>query len=71
MKKIKANHVLQECARCSWNNGRGSKACEVYKDKRNVMLDDRGNCYSRLYSDAKRNKIKQECRKYEDVFKGK
>ena len=35
---MKSNHELEECKQCAWNKGRSFTACEVFLDKRNVIL---------------------------------
>ncbi len=51
---MKSNHELEECKQCAWNKGRSFTACEVFLDKRNVILDEYGRC------NALANKTKKE-----------
>ncbi len=50
---MKSNHALEECKQCAWNKGRLFTACEVFLDKRNVILDEYGRCNA-LADEAKK-----------------
>ena len=50
---MKSNHALEECKQCAWNKGRSFTACEVFLDKRNVILDEYGRCNA-LADEAKK-----------------
>ena len=65
---MKSNHALEECKQCAWNKGRSFTACEVFLDKRNVILDDCGRCNA-LADEAKKKQIELECQMYENRIK--
>ena len=62
--KKESNHDLIECETCAWNEGKGYKDCRVYTDKRDVILDDEGRCYSRA-DKKKRKEIERNYKLYE------
>lgn len=65
---MKSNHELEECKQCAWNKGRSFTACEVFLDKRNVILDEYGRCNA-LADEAKKKQVEFECKMYEQKFK--
>lgn len=65
---MKSNHELEECKQCAWNKGRSFVACEVFLDKRNVILDEYGRCNA-LADEAKKKLVELECKMYEQKFK--
>ena len=65
---MKRNHALEECKQCAWNKGRSFAACEVFLDKRNVILDDYGRCNA-LADEAKKKQIELENQIYEQKVK--
>lgn len=65
---MKSNHELEECKQCAWNKGRSFTACEVFLDKRNVILDEYGRCNA-LADEAKKKQIELECKMYEHKVK--
>lgn len=65
---MKSNHELEECKQCAWNKGRSFTACEVFLDKRNVILDEYGRCNA-LANKTKKKQIELECMMYEHKVK--
>ena len=65
---MKSNHELEECKQCAWNKGRSFTACEVFLDKRNVILDEYDRCNS-LADEAKKKQVELECKMYEQKVK--
>ena len=65
---MKSNHSLEECKQCAWNKGRSFTACEVFLDKRNVILDEYGRCNA-LADEAKKKQVELECKMYEQKVK--
>ena len=65
---MKSNHELEECKQCAWNKGRSFTACEVFLDKRNVILDEYGRCNA-LADEAKKKQVELECKMYEQKIK--
>jgi len=65
---MKSNHTLKECKQCAWNKGSSFTACEVFLDKRNVILDDYGRCNA-LANEAKKKQVELECKMYEQKVK--
>jgi len=61
---MKSNHELEECKQCAWNKGRSFTACEVFLDKRNVILDEYGRCNA-LANEEKKEQVELECLLYE------
>ena len=61
---MKSNHELEECKQCAWNKGRSFTACEVFLDKRNVILDEYGRCNA-LANEEKKKQVELECLLYE------
>ena len=65
---MRSNHALEECKQCAWNKGRSFTACEVFLDKRNVILDEYGRCNA-LADEAKKKQIELENQMYENNIK--
>lgn len=57
------NHDLKECTICAWSGGRSSKSCQVFKNKKNVILDENGRCNA-FAGERKKRKIQRDCRAY-------
>jgi hypothetical protein len=57
---IKKNHNLGECAICLWNLENGYSGCEVFLDKRDVILNDKGKCNAAIYNKEEKEKLEKE-----------
>lgn len=61
------NHDPKNCQGCAWNKGRSMKSCEVFKDKRNVILNEAGQCNG-LADAEKRLRIERACKAYRKYY---